>query len=402
MRRKIFLFFTVCTAFLLFLPILQAQSNYLRVDEFATRLFLREKTADVLLMVENPSANAADKAKAKVKIELISPNNETKAVAERDFQFEKGMNEIDFVLVNFAEIPKENFAFYRLRYEINSATQNINGIIAVSEIAPEIFEIEAIATENVRENQRYFVRTKAIQPVSLRGVENVQISGELGIEFENKKDLIAVRTAGVTDAQGYALLEFNLPPNVKKVDETSLKIIGSKNGLTREAEKTDVRFFESQFAYLQTDKPIYQPAQMLKVRTLFLNAANRALPAQDLVFVIKDPDDQVLQRIAARTSRFGVANAEWQIPENAKLGAYRLRVEDGIGGQYYNEQNFKVSRYELPNFTVNAKATAPFYLPEQKTATVEVSADYLFGQPVTKAKVRIVREESREWNYKEQ
>ncbi|HMS41618.1 MAG TPA: alpha-2-macroglobulin family protein, partial [Pyrinomonadaceae bacterium] len=33
---------------------------------------------------------------------------------------------------------------------------------------------------------------------------------------------------------------------------------------------------------------------------------------------------------------------------------------------------------------------------------VEVRADYLFGKPVTKGKVRVVRENSREWNWKEQ
>ena len=54
-----------------------------------------------------------------------------------------------------------------------------------------------------------------------------------------------------------------------------------------------------------------------------------------------------------------------------------------IGGRW-----IKVSRYELPNFIVNAKPNKPYYLPGDTQAEVEVSADYLFGKPVTGGKVR--------------
>ena len=61
----------------------------------------------------------------------------------------------------------------------------------------------------------------------------------------------------------------------------------------------------------------------------------------------------------------------------------------------------RISRYELPNFKVNVDLDRKFYLPGQN-ATVTVRADYLFGQPVTRGKVRVVRESERHWNYREQ
>ncbi|HYE75105.1 MAG TPA: hypothetical protein VEF04_17320, partial [Blastocatellia bacterium] len=59
------------------------------------------------------------------------------------------------------------------------------------------------------------------------------------------------------------------------------------------------------------------------------------------------------------------------------------------------------SRYDLPTFVVNVKPDKGYYLPGQN-AEVEVRADYLFGQPVKKGKVKVVREEERRWNYREQ
>jgi hypothetical protein len=61
----------------------------------------------------------------------------------------------------------------------------------------------------------------------------------------------------------------------------------------------------------------------------------------------------------------------------------------------------KISRYELPEFTVTAKPDRSYYLPGQN-ASVEVGADYLFGKPVPHATVRVVRETHRQWNYREQ
>ena len=58
-----------------------------------------------------------------------------------------------------------------------------------------------------------------------------------------------------------------------------------------------------------------------------------------------------------------------------------------------------VSRYELPQFAVTATADRPYYLPGDPVR-VEVRADYLFGQPLTRGRVRVALEKRREWNAK--
>src|SRR4029079_3600036 len=52
-------------------------------------------------------------------------------------------------------------------------------------------------------------------------------------------------------------------------------------------------------------------------------------------------------------------------------------------------------------FTVTVKPDRSYYLSGQD-ARVEVRADYLFGQPVKRGHVRVVRETERRWDYRGQ
>ncbi|PYS86462.1 MAG: hypothetical protein DMF70_02225, partial [Acidobacteria bacterium] len=100
---------------------------------------------------------------------------------------------------------------------------------------------------------------------------------------------------------------------------------------------------------------------------------------------------------------FGVASVDWPVPDNTRLGDYRIEVQlkDDKHEDSYGATTVKISRYDLPNFTVNVKPDRAYYLPEQDAA-VTVNADYLFGQPVKHGHVRVVRETERHWNYREQ
>ena len=84
---------------------------------------------------------------------------------------------------------------------------------------------------------------------------------------------------------------------------------------------------------------------------------------------------------------------------NSEITRSRSKTDDG---DEVGNQSFKVSRYDLPNFAVTAKPDKTFYLPDDKTAEITVSADYLFGKPVTKGRARVVQENERRWNWREQ
>ena len=89
-----------------------------------------------------------------------------------------------------------------------------------------------------------------------------------------------------------------------------------------------------------------------------------------------------------------------------RLGDYRIHVLVEGGNEEGKDTSealydVRISRYDLPNFTVTAQSDRDYYLPGQN-AEVRVRADYLFGEPVKRGHVRVVRETQRKWNYREQ
>jgi uncharacterized protein YfaS (alpha-2-macroglobulin family) len=179
--------------------------------------------------------------------------------------------------------------------------------------------------------------------------------------------------------------------------------ITAKRGVLSETVKGDVRIDRSAQVMVSLDKPLYQPGQTLHARVLMFDASRHAIADGKATLKISDPESTITFRADLEASRFGVASVDWPIPENIRLGDYQVEVR--MDGETYSDAYgaalAKISRYDLPNFTVNVKPDRPFYLPSQN-ADVEVRADYLFGQPVKRGHVRVVRETDRHWNYREQ
>jgi alpha-2-macroglobulin len=214
-----------------------------------------------------------------------------------------------------------------------------------------------------------------------------------------------LKPQGKTDDSGYAVLKFEIPADVKfDADESvDIKLIGTKDGLKISTSEYFDRQENHPFVYFMTDKPLYQPGQKIYVRGLAMRKtegeAGMTIAAEkDFEFSVKDEENKTLFRQKVKTSRFGIAAIEWQIPSNAKLGQYKIEAADEEA-ERRGEAIFKVSRYDLPNFVVQTKSDKDFYLPTQNTAEVTVDALYLFGKPVAKGKVKVVQEGRRSWNY---
>jgi hypothetical protein len=102
----------------------------------------------------------------------------------------------------------------------------------------------------------------------------------------------------------------------------------------------------------------------------------------------------------AKTNDFGVANVDWDLPDSVVRGPYFLQVALSNCDRYGSAQaatNVRISRYDLPNFTVAAKPDRSYYLPGQN-ASIEVVAKYLFGKELTRGSVKLVREEEGHWD----
>lgn len=361
------------------------------VNENDLQFILKEKTAKVILPVDSPT----DQARVGIRLELLDPSGDVKASANESRSLIRGTNFVEIPIDIASALTNKDFRFYRLRYEIAGKT----GILSLARATSDLFDLETFSFNFPQSRSRYMVRVRAIHPVTMKGVGNVRLEGKLSLEFNDSSGkTVDVQTR--TDADGFAELTFSLP-EYAKLDDLDLTIKGTKNGVVNEVEPElpEHAFTHYSYIYFQTDKPIYQPGQVLRIRSLLFSDKKKAIIDDPLTFTIKDGEGTVMSKIEAKTSRFGIASLEWQIPESVKLGKYTVTVS-GERQLQNDVKTFTISRYDLPNFAVSAQATRKYYLADQQTASVKVGADYLFGKPVTSAKVRVVEETERQWNWK--
>ena len=411
MSRRWLLSLLCLSLFVLCLVPLTRAGGDVRINEADTRILLDKEPAEVLLAIENSSGETLN---AKVQVELLEPNNRSKAQTTQMAAIGRGSQKLSlFLPLSFSRLSepeRSQILWQRLRYRLVEdafpAKVITEGIISLSEITPDLFDVRVASAEMIREGDRYYARAQASHPITRQPVANVRIEGELTIEENDDKD-VKVRASKTTDAKGYALLTFPLPARFPKFPHNlqpaggELRIVGRRGALVSEAGG---EVLVDQFAriLISTDKPLYQPGQQMHMRALLFSPSRRALANHDALIRICDPDDTTLFRAVVKTSRFGVANVDWPIPENTRLGTYRIWV--GLDGDEEKDQtpyDVRISRYDLPNFAVSVETDRKYYLPGQN-AEIKVRADYLFGQPVTRGRVRVVREQEREWNYREQ
>jgi hypothetical protein len=367
----------------------------LQVDERSTRLNFDDDKATLSLAIINPGARMIA---ARVSIEIVEPTNEVIAKSQTEVSLSAGTN---VVRAEFALTVSRSLLWDRVHYRVAPLSPDdgpsVEGIISASEITPDIFSLEIIKPGMIAEGHPFRILVRARHPVSSRPVASVRVHAE--ISFDGLAS--PLKADGDTDGEGYSVFDFDLPKTVTSDGEISVK--GTRNGLTDEAEGR-FRVDRTARVWITTDKMLYQPGQSLHLRAILLNPSKRAIPSTELTMRILDPDDEIVHRATMKTSRFGVASMDWVIPANIRLGDYTIRIdrdESDDEDVYAPWYKVRISRYDLPNFTVNVKPDRGFYLPGQN-ANVEVRGDYLFGQPVTRGHVRVVRETDREWNYQEQ
>ena len=404
MSRKwpLFLF---CLFVLIILAPLSRASLTLRVNESATRVLFEEQGTRVLLAVENSLGRRVD---AHLKLELLDTDGGVRATAEREDQIKPGANTIAIPVTLWlsgkAATDTRELLWYRLRYQISSTRPSqfdpLSGVISLSEITPDIFALSVATAEKAQEGSAYRLRVRAAHPMTSRAIAGVSIDVEIKFDGYDRDDVILKQSAR-SDASGFATLDFQIPRGLED-DEGDVKVVARRGILTESAE-SEVNVDRNAQVMVSTDKPLYQPGQTLHTRVLMFDSSRHALADQKAALKISDPESTATFRAEINTSRFGVASADWAIPQNTRLGDYRIEVQ--LEGDKYEDSygatTVKISRYDLPNFTVNVKPDQPYYLPEQE-ASVEVRADYLFGQPVKHGHVRVVRETDRHWDYREQ
>jgi hypothetical protein len=300
-----------------------------------------------------------------------------------------------------------SLGWYRLVYiffpSAESGLPVTGGIVQLGRVMRDGFELRMAAAEKVERGTQYPVRLRVLSSPGGKPLARQAVHVTMEIGDDDKKP---VKRRAMTDAAGNAMVTFEIPKNPE--DEGGEITATVARGVFEEETKIKFEFPSAPLptVTMSTDKPLYQPGQVVHVRMTAFGAEKRALPGKKITLTIEDEEGQEQFHEQVTTSRFGIASADWEIPKLQRLGVQILKanMEDNdhkYGGQAGTESQVRVSRYELPAYTVQVEPDRSYYLPGQN-AVVDVRADYLFGKPVTRGKVKVVNQKERRWNYKSQ
>ncbi|MFW5798528.1 MAG: MG2 domain-containing protein, partial [Planctomycetota bacterium] len=185
-------------------------------------------------------------------------------------------------------------------------------------------------------------------------------------------------------AGGIASIEDRLPATLSEGDYT-LGVVTS-SGLGRSQFFQDVVVRRGARVMLSTDKPLYQPGQVMRIRTLSLGTSDlRPLDDKPVTVGVHDAKGNKVFKKVLRTSAFGIAATEFHLADQVNLGDYTITA---TLDEVVSTRSVRVDRYRLPTFKVTLATDRAWYAPGD-VLEGDVSAQYTFGKPVAGARVRV-------------
>jgi uncharacterized protein YfaS (alpha-2-macroglobulin family) len=138
---------------------------------------------------------------------------------------------------------------------------------------------------------------------------------------------------------------------------------------------------------IYSERPVYRPGHTVHYKGILRLKTKQGytlLPANTPAeILIRDPDNNLIQRAQTKISSTGSFTGSLQINEEGKTGIYSIEA------QVVNQRltgSFNVAAYRKPTFRVILSSTRKFITPSD-SMRVELNARYYFGMPAGNAKV---------------
>ncbi|MEX0611672.1 MAG: alpha-2-macroglobulin family protein [Pirellulales bacterium] len=162
--------------------------------------------------------------------------------------------------------------------------------------------------------------------------------------------------------------------------------VRARPGGTQEAISRAVELKRSWRLMLVTDKPVYQPGQVIRARSLALRQPDlKPVAGQAATFSVTDPKGNVVYCQRDVTSRFGIAAADCPLADEIIEGPYQFECQVG---DTVSRATVEVKRYVLPKFSIEVDLDRAYYQPAERMRGT-LRAAYFFGKPVANADVEI-------------
>ena len=242
----------------------------------------------------------------------------------------------------------------------------------------EILETTVLGQRDLVAGTRPMVRVLVRDRAAGRPVRDAKVSLTL-----SEKDKAFASFEGRTNGRGELAVPLDLPD--RAIRGVKLQIdVASRTG--KDSVSETVNIGAATRTMLTTDKPLYQPGQVIHIRALSLKRPNmKPLADAPVTFEVEDAKGNKVFKQAATADKFGVSHADFVLASELNKGTYRVRA---IVAGAKEEKTVNVSRYVLPKFKVAFTSDRKFYQPGDKV-TVDLQVDYFFGKPVSGGRVEV-------------
>lgn len=163
----------------------------------------------------------------------------------------------------------------------------------------------------------------------------------------------------------------------------------------RASAEVPAALYTPAIVHLATDRPLYEPGQVIRFRAVTLSLAQLApMDGRPGTFLVKDPDGVVLLEERVPAGQYGVAASDLPLSVNAPVGEYEVGYRSGEASDWVA---VRVEPFQLPRFAVELRGDRSWYAPGQ-APRLEGTLRYQSGAPVRGAKLEItVTGESPGW-----
>ena len=277
-----------------------------------------------------------------------------------------------------APLPEGKFSDCFLEYRFAAPSGDERGAARLVDVLPSI-ETRLVAYREWLAGSRAAARVVAINHATGKPVPEASV--RLLLTNDSSEHVVF---EGATNVEGTIEARFDVPADISGAAELIVQVDAPDLGTDTITES--VQIVRKTKILLTSDKPLYQPGQIMHIRALSLDTGTaKPVANQEMVFEVMDGKGNKVFKKKTVTDTYGVAFADFQLATEVNLGAYIMRA---LLGEVQVEKTLTVDRYVLPKFKVGVTTDRAYYLPGE-TLKGEVQADYFFGKPVAGGKVTV-------------
>jgi len=138
-----------------------------------------------------------------------------------------------------------------------------------------------------------------------------------------------------------------------------------------------VKVEDATLVFLETDKPIYKPGQLIHIRAITLDP--RLIPvSQEITVEVQDAKGNKVFKKVVKNDEYGMSSFDLPLSSEPNLGTWKVTA---LLGKRRTQLDVRVEKYVLPKYEVKVQPTKSWALASEAIKGT-VSAEYSYGKPV--------------------